>query len=191
MIQPKKNQLQRVDKGGVQLKIAIIGYSGSGKSTLARTLSNHLDVSCLHIDTVYFEGNWIPRPKDEVEAYLQLFLATYDRCVIDGNYLTFANERFSQADLLIYLDFGRWNCYFRCLIRAWKYRNITRPDSVCKEKFDIGFQWWVLYQGRNKKRREQLGAIYRDFLKDKVHLHRQKDVDQFVKTFIGLAYLDS
>jgi len=45
-------------------RIAIIGCGGSGKSHLARELARMLGVAPVHLDGLYYDGNWNPRDKE-------------------------------------------------------------------------------------------------------------------------------
>jgi len=49
-------------------RIAIIGCGGSGKSHLARELGASLGISPVHLDTVYYDKDWNPLPKDQFAA---------------------------------------------------------------------------------------------------------------------------
>lgn len=84
-------------------RIAIIGCGGSGKSHLARELAAALGVTPLHLDTLYYDTDWNPLPKDEFAA-LQRDLVTAPRWVIDGNYASSLPIRLAAADTVIFLD---------------------------------------------------------------------------------------
>ena len=147
------------------MKIAVIGYSGAGKSTLAQQLAVRHACPLLHLDAVHFAAHWVERPDDEA---VQDVLAVLDRpaWVIDGNYSALALERrMAEADEIVFLDFPRRICLFRCLKRYISNRGKTRHSMAegCHEKFDREFFLWIMRDGRSPARRkgfERLAAQY-------------------------------
>lgn len=135
------------------MRIQIIGYSGSGKSTLARRLGKQYGLPVLHLDTVQFYGNWSERSLEEQNALVQQFLDRNESWVIDGNYSHVCPQRFSMADVCIFLDFARLPCLAGCLRRYGQFYGKARPSLGCKEKFDAEFLWWILWEGRTRARR--------------------------------------
>ena len=121
------------------MRIQIIGYSGSGKSTLAQRLGEMYGLPVLHLDTVQFYGNWNERSLEEQNAWVQKFLEENKGWVIDGNYARVCPQRFSMADVCIFLDFARVPCLAANLRRWWQYRGKARPSLGCEEKFDAEF----------------------------------------------------
>ena len=47
------------------MKICVLGFSGSGKSTLARFLGERLNLPVLHLDCVFWYGDWQSRTREE------------------------------------------------------------------------------------------------------------------------------
>ena len=136
------------------MKIAIVGYSGSGKSTLARELAQKYQTDVLHFDAVHFLPDWKIRIDDEKKRITEIFLNTYDSWVIDGNYSKlFYERRMEEADIIILLLFNRFSCLYRAYCRYIRYKNTTRPDMAegCKEKFDLEFIKWILWDRRRKR----------------------------------------
>ena len=140
--------------GGI-MKIHICGYSGSGKSTLARALGEKYNIPVLHLDSVQWYGNWQCRSNEEQTEMVNKFLAENDSWVIDGNYTKICPRRFSECDLLILLQFNRFYCFKKCYARYKKFNGSPRPDLPCNEKFDFEFAWWILHEGRTRKRRNK------------------------------------
>src|SRR6266536_2142249 len=66
-------------------RIAISGCGGSGKSHVARALGAALGISPVHLDTLYYDQDWNPLPKEEFAA-LQNDIVTQPQWIIDGNY---------------------------------------------------------------------------------------------------------
>ncbi len=163
------------------MKIAIIGYSGSGKSTLARRLGEYYNISVLHLDTLNFLPNWVERDREEGRAVVKEFMKN-NSWVIDGNYSDFYQiERLEQADKIIFLNFPRRICIYRVYSRYLKNRNKTRVDMAkgCIEKIDLEFTWWILHEGRTKKKREHYKNIEQEYKDKIVILKNPKDVKWF------------
>jgi len=164
------------------MKIAILGYSGSGKSTLGRKLANHYHAPVLFLDTVQFLPNWMERDTDEGRSIVWEFMQN-ESWVIDGNYNDFIQkERLEQANKIILLNFSRRICLYRAIMRYLQHKNKTRESmpTGCIEKMDLEFVWWILHEGRTKKRRnhyKQISSMYRD---KTLILKNQKQVDEFM-----------
>ena len=141
------------------MKIQISGYSGSGKSTLARALGKKYGLPVLHLDSVQWYGNWQARSVEEQSEIAGKFLAENDGWVIEGNYTKVCPQRFTECDLFILLQFGRFYCFKKCLSRYKKYKGRPRPDLPCNEKMDLEFAWWILFEGRTRKRRKSFRLL--------------------------------
>lgn len=165
------------------MKIAILGYSGSGKSTLAKQLADYYEVPVLFLDTVQFLPNWVERDKAEGRSIVWDFMQN-SSWVIDGNYNAFfQKERLEQADKIIFMNFPRRICIYRAFKRYFKYRNTTRESMTngCIEKMDWEFIWWILHEGRTKKRRDHYNKIATDYKDKIVILKNRKEVDSFLQ----------
>ncbi|MFC5631359.1 MULTISPECIES: topology modulation protein [Streptococcus] len=167
------------------MKIVIIGHSGSGKSTLAKKLSSHYDISCLHLDTLQFLPNWESRTPDDFIKQLATFLSLNTSWVIDGVYSKYLfEERLEQADNIIYLNFNRWNTFFRILKRYIVYRGRDRSDRAigCPEKMDWNFLYFALFHSRRPKRMQFFEAICQKYQDKSIILTNQKAFNQFLKS---------
>ncbi|HEQ4270661.1 TPA: DNA topology modulation protein FlaR, partial [Streptococcus pyogenes] len=112
------------------MKIAIIGHSGSGKSTLARFLGQHYHCEVFHLDQLHFSSNWQERSDHDMIADLSTCLLKQD-WIIEGNYANcLYEERMSEADYIIYVNFSRFHCVYRAFKRYLNYRGKTRPDMA-------------------------------------------------------------
>ncbi len=167
------------------MKIAILGYSGSGKSTLARELAKIYHVDVLHFDTVHFLPNWIIRSDEEKKRITKQFLDTHSSWVIDGNYSKlFYERRMAEADVIILLLFNRFLCLHRAYCRYVQYRNTTRPDMAegCKEKFDLEFIKWILWQGRKKQSKERYKRLVSQYPDKVIVIKNQKQLDKYIQS---------
>lgn len=140
------------------MKISIIGYSASGKSTLAQDISQTYDLPLLHLDQVNMTENWQERDLDEAINIVENFMKQ-DDWVIDGNYNKLKKtERLALSDIIIFVNFNRFNCLLRAIKRYFKYHGKTReslPDNY-PEKLDFEFIKWILIDGRSKKKTRKL-----------------------------------
>ena len=162
------------------MKIAIIGHSGSGKSTLARKLSEKYDLPVLHFDTVQFRPNWEIRPEASKEIMTKVFMDLHTDWVIDGNYSKLSYERrMQEADVIIMLLFGRFNCLYRVIRRYLKYKDATRPDMApgCREKLDWEFVRWILRDGRSKSARERYGWVISQYPDKTIVVKNQRQLN--------------
>lgn len=168
-------------------KIAIIGYSGSGKSTLAEYLSERLSLPVLYIDTVQFKPGWVIREHEEKLGAVRAFLdENAERgWVIDGNYRKLEYERrMEEADLIVFMNFNRLNCFVRAWKRAIRYKGKTRPSMTvgCDEKFDREFRTWILRKGRTKEVRARFADLVRRYPDKTKVVKNQRQLDEFMKT---------
>ena len=166
------------------MKIAILGYSGSGKSTLAKKLGQHYNIEVLHLDTVQFLPNWVERPDDEKIEIVRKYMDSHEQWIIEGNYSKlYQKRRLEEADLIIVMLFNRWTALKRVTKRFLQYRGRTRSDMTegCDEKLDLEFIKWVLYEGRNKKKRQQFDTIIKSYNTKTVVIKNQKEIDDFLE----------
>lgn len=158
------------------MKIAIMGYVGSGKSVLARNLSKKYDIPKLELDDIAFDLNWKPVDRSKILPDIQAFMEQ-DSWIIDGNYDDLLQEqRLEMADQIIFVMLPRIQCLFRALRR-------TKERKAAGYRNDINpwFIRFLLFDCRNRKRRNEYARIadkYRDKL---VVLRSQKEISHFMK----------
>lgn len=102
-------------------KIAVIGCGGSGKTHLANQLATLLHLPLTHLDAIYYDAEWNPRPAEEF-AMLQEKLVAEPRWLIEGNYAGSLPIRLARADTVIFLDLPALTCLAGILQRRWRYR---------------------------------------------------------------------
>ena len=141
-------------------RVMIFGTnSGSGKSTLARLLGRKLGIEPVHLDRVAWKPGWVVAPAEEIQAQIREVLSR-ERWILEGSYSKHLfDERLQLADTVVFFDVNRFACLCNALKRRVQYRNKTRPDmgEGCREKFDLEFAWWILWQApRSAKRKRDI-----------------------------------
>lgn len=170
------------------MKICVIGYSGSGKSTLASKLADIYNIPVLYLDKIQFLPGWVDRDEQEAKKIIKEFLDNNPNgWIIDGNYFKrYLEERISQADKIIFLNFNRFNCFYRALKRSITFKGKTRESMTpgCDEKFDFSFMKWILFEGRTESRKNVYKSI-KEKNKDKfIELKNQKEIKEYLNSII-------
>lgn len=98
------------------MRIHITGNAGSGKSTLAKEIGTELNLPVFGLDKVVWQNGWTIRPPGE-RKQLEYELCQKPLWVIEG-VSSLARE---SADVVVFLDFNRAKCYWRCAKRNWRY----------------------------------------------------------------------
>lgn len=170
------------------MRIQIIGHSGSGKSTLAKEIAEQFSLPIIYLDNVKYYGDFKERSLEEQQKIVQTFLKENNQWVIDGNYKDVCIERFSLAEIIIYLDYPRFYCYSMCKNRAKK--GIKRESFPCLDRFNWEFKKWILFKGRTRKRKKMLKGLFylckgkHFYYKNRKEL--EKDRERLLKTIAGL-----
>jgi len=130
-------------------RIAVVGSGGSGKSTLARQLAAITGLPLIHLDMEFWRPNWEQTPKDEWVAKMEM-LTNCESWIIDGDFGSTMEMRFTTADLVIFLDVSRFVCLFRVL----KRKNKDRPDfpNFLEDKLDWIFLKWIWNFPKNNRK---------------------------------------
>ncbi len=103
-------------------RILVTGNAGSGKSTLAARLGELLGLGVVGLDRVVWQSGWRKTPPDERRA-AELEIAARPAWVVDG----VSRTLLEAADLVVFLDFDRHICLWRCLRRNAPYLFRSRP----------------------------------------------------------------
>ena len=162
-------------------RILIIGCSGSGKTTLARKLGEKLKLPVVHLDRLWWTGNWENVTREEFDARLSEELEK-PQWIIDGNYNRTMPQRLEKCDTVIYLDFNRFVCLWGAVKRVIRGYGKTRPDmgGNCPERFDWEFICWIW--NYNKSNREKNYGLLRGTEGIQVFLLKnRRAVNQFLE----------
>lgn len=123
-------------------KICIIGCSSSGKSTLADLLGKKYNMPVTHLDLLaHQEGTQWTRVPDSELIKSQKSILSQDSWIIDGNYSSCMQERFSAASTVIWLDFNVFFCLIQYLKRSLK-SDTSRPGRLNGAKNE--FSWRLI-----------------------------------------------
>jgi adenylate kinase family enzyme len=127
-------------------RISIVGISGSGKSTLANKLGKKLHLPVYHLDKYFWAVGWKKRyaSKEEFTSIVDSF-AKQDKWIIDGNYRSSNLDlRFERADTILFLDFPKWRCLWRVLVRVFDRKQPFDKTEGVKQKIDWELVKWIL-----------------------------------------------
>ncbi|MBR5252820.1 MAG: hypothetical protein IKV39_02975, partial [Clostridia bacterium] len=121
-------------------RVLVIGTNGAGKTTFSRKLSEITGLPLVHIDRLYWCGNWETTPRKEYLASLSAE-ANKENWIIDGNGLSIIEDRLCRADTVFWLELPPLKCVINVAKREMKYRGVARPDMPegCIERLDLKF----------------------------------------------------
>jgi len=118
-------------------RVLIIGNAGSGKTTFARQLAAKTGLPLVHLDQLYWHGNWEHLSQGELDARLQEELVRPE-WIIDGNYNRTLAHRLNYCDTVLFFDMPILSCLVGITKRIIANYGKTREDmgGNCVEKFD-------------------------------------------------------
>lgn len=104
------------------MRINVTGNAGSGKSTISQQLASELRLPLIEMDRIIWQPGWQRTPTDQAHEQLDKLLQS-ESWVLDG--VSRLGRR--HADLIVFLDFPRRLCAWRCAQRNWRYLFSSRP----------------------------------------------------------------
>lgn len=118
-------------------RILIIGNAGSGKTTFAKKLAGKTDLPLVHLDSLYWTGNWEHVERETFDALLEKELKK-PNWIIDGNFNRTLPLRLQYCDTVFYFDVPTVTCIWGITKRIIKNYGRTRSDmgGNCPEYFD-------------------------------------------------------
>lgn len=118
-------------------RILIIGNVGSGKTTFARKLAGKTKLPLVHLDKLYWRGNWEHAGQEEFDGILQKELERSE-WIMDGNFSRTLPHRIKYCDTVFYFDLPVAVCLAGITGRIFQNYGKTREDmgGSCPEYFD-------------------------------------------------------
>lgn len=165
-------------------KILVIGNSGSGKTTFAKTLAEKTNFPLIHLDKLFWCGNWEHVTREEFDNFLQIELEK-EKWIIDGDFSRTMNHRFQYADTVFYLDFSTFACLWGATVRVFKSFGKTRDDmgGNCPEYFDkqkISLYKSIIFY--NKVRRKECYHLISQFTNKNIIIFKnRRQVKKYIK----------
>lgn len=149
-------------------RIAIIGISASGKSTFSRTLARQTGLPLIHMDQIFWRGNWEEIPEIEYLKEHQKVIQQ-DRWIIEGYVNDKMRQRLERADLIIYLDYSGVRCAWQLIKRWLKHRRESRPElpKEALEGLSWDFFWLVLTRGERLDIEKALTGVKSELIRIK------------------------
>ena len=144
-------------------RILVIGNAGAGKSTFSKKLAQKLSFPLVHLDRLYWCGNWEHRSREEFDRLLQQQLQK-PQWIMDGNFSRTIPHRLQYCDTVFFFDLPVICCLWGVTKRVFQSYGKTRSDmgGNCPERFDR--QKLSLYKGIlsfGKRRKELLQLLDR------------------------------
>lgn len=124
-------------KNSSMQRILIIGNAGSGKSTFAKKLANKTKLPLVHLDKIFWRGDWEHLSRDAFDAILNSELSK-PRWIIDGNFNRTIPLRLSHCDTVFFFDLPTVTCLWGITKRILTNYGKVREDmgGNCAEHFD-------------------------------------------------------
>jgi adenylate kinase family enzyme len=110
-------------------KIVIVGAPGSGKSTIAKALSEHLGISLVEADKIFWQKDGTHLSELELIHAVGQKLKNLNAWVFEGHFKTCHGIVLKEATLVIELNMNFWASYSR-----YCYRELFRSDTSLKSK---------------------------------------------------------
>lgn len=142
-------------------RVLLIGNAGAGKTTFAKQLAQKLQLPLIHLDNLYWCGDWDHLSRDEFDALLQWELEK-PQWIIDGNFNRTIPHRLQYCDTVFYFDFPTITCLAGITKRTLTNLGSVRSDmgGNCVEHFDANKR--ALYRNAitfNKQHRKEYYAL--------------------------------
>lgn len=163
-------------------QILIIGNTGSGKTTFAKELSKKLNLPLVHLDKIYWCGEWEHLAKDEFDVLLQEELEKPE-WIIDGNFNRTFPKRLKYCDTVFFFDFKVVACLWGITKRVLQNYGKTRDDmgGNCPEYFDKNkIELYKNLFKYNKNNRSRYYEMLKDAEVEVVVFKNRKDAKEYL-----------
>ncbi len=163
-------------------KIVILGSSGAGKSTLARKLGPLLGVKVFHLDRLLWHCDWKGKTEYERMELLEKLAFGEKQWIIEGNYLRSSQIHLDTADIIVFLDFSPFVCFWHLIKRHHEYYKCPSRYDIpkkCTDRLTLRRMWKTLtFPFHGRKTIEQVLSNYES--KRIVRLHSTKEVEDYI-----------
>lgn len=131
-------------------RIAIIGISASGKSVFGRKLAEKTGLPLIHMDQIFWKGNWEAVPQSEYLKRHQEIIQE-NQWIIEGYVNESMADRLKRADQIIYLDYPGWLCTLRLIWRWLMHRKQARPELPKEALENLKYETFLKVLNRKER----------------------------------------
>lgn len=141
-------------------RVLVIGNTGAGKTTFAKELAEKTGLPLIHLDKIFWCGNWTHLSQTEFDMALQVELEK-EKWIIDGNYDRTLEHRMKFAETVFFFDIPTVTCLWGITKRIIQNYGKTRPDmgGNCPDSFGKAKELYkstITYNRRNRKKYHEL-----------------------------------
>lgn len=163
-------------------RVLIIGNAGAGKSTFAVKLAEKTGLPLVHLDKIFWHGQWEHLSREEFDKALQAELEK-ESWIIDGNFNRTLPHRLQYCDLVFFFDLPTAVCFWSAIKRVLQNYGKTRPDmgGKCRERFDWGeLDLYKSILQFNRKHRKKYYELL-DYHDNVVIFKSRKQADKYLR----------
>lgn len=163
-------------------RVLVIGGNGSGKSTFSKKLGEKTGLPVVHLDKIFWCGNWEYVSREEFDILLNAELEK-EEWIIDGNFERTLEKRIQFCDTVFYFDFSTVQCLLGVTERVIKNYGKTRENmgENCPERFD--FEFYKAIFRFNRKNRPRTKALLEKYKPETIVFKNRKQAEKYLKSF--------
>ena len=163
-------------------RVLIVGCAGAGKTTFALALAEKTGLPLVHLDQIYWCGQWEHLSREAFDSALQKELEKPE-WIIDGNFDRTLPHRLQYCDTVFFFDLPRRTCLWGITKRVFQNYGKSRQDmgGNCPERFDRNK--WQLYRTVwqfRKKNRQKYYELLKEF-SNVVIFKNRKQAKQYLR----------
>ena len=113
--------------------IVVVGATGAGKTTLSKKLSQKFSIPSIDLDELFWLPGWIRRDQSDFIDLIEQNISS-DGWVVSGNYSKTNCIIWPQADIIVWLDYPFWLCFWQILKRG--IQNIIKKKEFCNGNYE-------------------------------------------------------
>ena len=167
-------------------RVLIIGCPGSGKTTFAKKMAEKTGLPLVHLDRLYWKGQWEHLSREDFDRVLQTELEKPE-WIMDGNYDRTLPHRLQFCDKVFFFDMPTVTCLWGITKRLTE--NYGRsledmggncPERLGRKKFELCRKVFE-FNRNNRKKYYKLLKTFPNVMVFK----RRKDAEEYLKEVIG------